>query len=77
MTDLVIGVPKEIKDNENRVSVQPDGVYELVHAGHRVLATDRVRVLTSGRSTGRVDRGFAGYLRALAGEPQGLGAGQG
>ena len=24
-----------------------------------------------------VDRGFAGYLRALAGEPQSLGAGQG
>ncbi|MFE7629080.1 glycosyltransferase [Kocuria sp. NPDC057446] len=42
--------------------------------GHRVLATDRVRVLTSGRSTGRVDRGFAGYLRALAAEPQSLGA---
>jgi alanine dehydrogenase len=35
--NLVVGVPKEIKDNENRVSVQPDGVAELVHAGHEVL----------------------------------------
>ena len=34
---LVVGVPKEIKDNENRVAMQPDGVYELVHHGHRVL----------------------------------------
>jgi alanine dehydrogenase len=33
----VVGVPKEIKDNENRVSVQPDGVAELVHHGHEVL----------------------------------------
>ena len=37
MSSLVVGVPKEIKNNENRVSVQPDGVYELVHHGHRVL----------------------------------------
>jgi alanine dehydrogenase len=34
---LVIGVPREIKDNENRVSVVPDGAAELVHHGHRVL----------------------------------------
>ena len=37
MSMLVVGVPKEIKDNENRVSVVPDGVAELVHHGHRVL----------------------------------------
>ena len=34
---LVIGVPREIKDNENRVSVVPDGAAELVHHGHQVL----------------------------------------
>ncbi len=33
----VIGVPKEIKDNEQRVSMQPDGVTELVHHGHEVV----------------------------------------
>ena len=32
-----IGVPKEIKDNENRVAVHPDGVAELVYHGHQVL----------------------------------------
>jgi alanine dehydrogenase len=37
MAALVIGVPKEIKDKENRVSVLPDGVAELSHYGHRVV----------------------------------------
>jgi len=37
MASMVVGVPKEIKDTENRVSVQPDGVAELVYHGHRVL----------------------------------------
>ena len=37
MTELVVGVPTEIKDNENRVAMQPDGVTELRHHGHRVL----------------------------------------
>ncbi len=37
MSTLIIGVPKEIKDNENRVAMQPDGVFELVAAGHSVL----------------------------------------
>src|ERR687884_534327 len=32
----VVGVPKEIKDMEGRVSMQPDGVAELVHHGHEV-----------------------------------------
>ncbi|HZC83809.1 MAG TPA: alanine dehydrogenase, partial [Rubrobacter sp.] len=32
----IIGVPKEIKDMEGRVSMQPDGVAELVHHGHEV-----------------------------------------
>jgi alanine dehydrogenase len=32
----VVGIPKEIKDMEGRVSMQPDGVAELVHHGHDV-----------------------------------------
>ena len=31
-----IGVPKEIKNNENRVAVTPGGVLELVKRGHAV-----------------------------------------
>ncbi|MDP8972739.1 MAG: alanine dehydrogenase [Actinomycetota bacterium] len=33
----VIGVPKEVKDNERRVSMQPDGVTEMVHHGYEVV----------------------------------------
>ncbi|MFD1851883.1 alanine dehydrogenase [Oceanobacillus bengalensis] len=31
-----IGVPKEIKNGENRVAIAPSGVLTLVHAGHKV-----------------------------------------
>ena len=31
---MIIGVPKEIKDHESRVSVTPDGVHTLGAAGH-------------------------------------------
>ena len=34
---MIIGVPKELKDNENRVALSPAGVHALVKAGHRVL----------------------------------------
>ncbi len=33
---MIIGVPKEIKDNENRVALTPAGASELVKRGHRV-----------------------------------------
>ena len=32
-----VGIPKEIKNNENRVSVTPDGVAKLTAYGHRVF----------------------------------------
>ncbi|MEK7350284.1 MAG: hypothetical protein AAB177_05380, partial [Nitrospirota bacterium] len=34
---MIVGVPKEIKDHEYRVSVTPDGVRTLRQAGHDVL----------------------------------------
>lgn len=34
---MIIGVPKEIKNNENRVALTPAGVVSYVHAGHKVL----------------------------------------
>ncbi|MFM2023745.1 MAG: alanine dehydrogenase, partial [Actinomycetota bacterium] len=34
---MLVGVPKEIKNNENRVAMTPAGVQELVVRGHRVL----------------------------------------
>ncbi|MTI80948.1 MAG: alanine dehydrogenase [Firmicutes bacterium] len=33
---MIIGVPKEIKDNENRVAITPAGVQSMVSHGHEV-----------------------------------------
>jgi len=34
---MIVGVPKEVKENENRVAVVPSGVETLVSQGHTVL----------------------------------------
>ncbi|MCD9023796.1 alanine dehydrogenase [Cohnella silvisoli] len=34
---MIIGVPKEIKNNENRVAITPAGVVSFVRAGHKVI----------------------------------------
>lgn len=34
---MLIGIPKEIKNHEYRVSVSPQGVRELIHHGHQVI----------------------------------------
>ncbi|MDT8862919.1 alanine dehydrogenase [Alkalihalobacillus sp. MEB130] len=34
---MIIGVPREIKNNENRVALTPAGVLSFVNAGHKVL----------------------------------------
>jgi len=34
---LIIGVPKEIKPEENRIAIVPGGVETLVHKGHKVI----------------------------------------
>ena len=48
-TAMVIGVPKEIKDHEYRVSVTPDGVRALRQAGH-VIWVERSAGVGSGYS---------------------------
>ena len=47
---MIIGVPKEIKNNENRVAVTPAGVRELVAHGHEVYVQ-----ATAGEGTGFSD----------------------
>lgn len=37
---MLIGIPKEIKNNEYRVSITPGGVYELVQDGHKVYVQE-------------------------------------
>ncbi|MFC0270968.1 alanine dehydrogenase [Metabacillus herbersteinensis] len=34
---MIIGVPREIKNNENRVALTPGGVTQFIGSGHRVL----------------------------------------
>jgi alanine dehydrogenase len=34
---MIIGVPKEIKEQENRVALSPSAAYQLVQRGHRVI----------------------------------------
>ena len=34
---MIIGIPKEIKNNENRVGLTPAGVQEFVKRGHDVF----------------------------------------
>ena len=50
----VVGVPKEIKDGELRVSMEPDGVAELVHHGHEVIVEKG-----AGVGAGFEDEGYA------------------
>ena len=45
-----IGIPKEIKNNENRVGMTPAGVAELVHHGHQVFVQH-----TAGEGSGFTD----------------------
>ena len=37
---MKIGIPKEIKNNENRVGATPSGVKELVAHGHELYVQD-------------------------------------
>ena len=45
---MIIGIPKEIKNNENRVALTPAGAMELVRRGHKVYV----------QSTAGVNSGF-------------------
>lgn len=37
---MKIGIPKEIKEQENRVGMTPSGVANLIHAGHEVIVEE-------------------------------------
>jgi len=44
---MIIGVPKEIKDNEARVGITPAGVKALTEAGHTVLVETQAGALSN------------------------------
>jgi len=50
---MIIGIPKEIKDNENRVGMTPSGVSELVKRGHNVYVQH-----TAGDNSGFQDKEY-------------------
>ncbi len=50
---MIIGVPKEIKTNENRVALTPAGAFELVKRGHTVYIQS-----TAGNGSGFSDNDY-------------------
>lgn len=50
---MIIGVPKEIKNNENRVAATPSGVAELTKRGHTVYVQS-----TAGEGSGFSDEAY-------------------
>ena len=50
---MKIGIPKEIKNNENRVGMTPAGVAELVKHGHKVMVEH-----TAGEGSGFADKDY-------------------
>ena len=52
----IVGVPREVKNLEGRVSMQPDGVAELVHHGHEVVVE-----AGAGRNAGFLDDEYAAF----------------
>ena len=65
---MKIGIPKEIKNNENRVGMTPDGVAELVKHGHEVFVQH-----TAGEGSGFADAAYekvgAKILPTIEGPP--------
>ncbi|MBQ5750992.1 MAG: alanine dehydrogenase, partial [Bacteroidaceae bacterium] len=50
---MIIGIPKEIKNNENRVSLTPAGAKELIAHGHTVYVQH-----TAGENSGFPDEAY-------------------
>ncbi|HXV42658.1 MAG TPA: alanine dehydrogenase, partial [Anaerolineae bacterium] len=58
---MIVGVPKEIKDNEYRVSMTPGGIHQLVEHGHSVLVE-----MKAGEGSHFSDEDFAGAGAKIA-----------
>lgn len=61
---MIIGVPKEIKNNENRVALTPAGTQELVKRGHKVIIQT-----TAGIGSGFSDDDYAKAGATLQADP--------
>jgi alanine dehydrogenase len=61
---MTIGVPKEIKNNENRVALTPAGTQELVKRGHTVFVQN-----SAGDGSGFTDAEYTGAGAKMLREP--------
>ena len=59
---MIIGIPKEIKNNENRVAITPAGVHTLAKLGHTVLIET-----TAGLGSGITDEAYRAAGATLCG----------
>ena len=50
---MIVGIPKEIKPDEYRVSITPAGVHDLVGNGHQVLVENK-----AGEGSGILDKDY-------------------
>lgn len=62
---MKIGIPKEIKNNENRVALTPAGAYGLVKAGHEVIVETG-----AGTGAGFSDQQYADAGAAIIQDPE-------
>ncbi len=58
---MIVGIPREIKDDEYRVSMLPVGVELLTQAGHRVLVERG-----AGAGSGYTDEQYSAAGRSLS-----------
>ena len=63
---MKVGIPKEIKNNENRVGMTPAGVAELVRRGHEVSVQH-----TAGEGSGFADDDYCGGWRSHSADDRG------
>lgn len=61
---MIVGVPKEIKEEENRVAITPTGVAAFVSHGHRVLIQKG-----AGSGSGILDRSYEGAGATIVESP--------
>src|SRR5271157_1624443 len=61
---MIVGVPKEVKEDEYRVAITPAGVRELTSAGHTVFVEEG-----AGTGSSLPDRDFRATGATLVAEP--------
>lgn len=64
---MKVGIPKEIKNSENRIAITPAGVYELKNAGHEVYIETN-----AGSGSGLLDADYVAAGAEILATPQAI-----